>query len=572
MLAACSAEHRAASRLPAQDAASPNGDAEWEAGAAREDDAAEAAALTPTDAAGAQPVLQSYEEFCDQRARADCKRLTQCCAVEPRLDLCLATMRSYRWDREHLPSCTSQPAIASVDLALATECLELGERSYDACQLSRADAQPRQEAERACTALFPEKLLPANGTCPYSTFSAQRCESPAGTLSQCSPCSDGCIGRCSAPRALGKRGERCYQPIDCAQGLVCLGPAIGVKACAPPAADGSPCNSDADCASGSCPGEASAARSCAKLPPAIAGERCERARVLARDGLYRAAAPFWVLGEHLLWLDATKLLRARADGSSSAPEARFTWPEAFRYMNIEGSAQDMQHLWLLQFSQILELDLTTLASAKPLSVRGRAIASAAGALWVAEDSCARVTKVVDGSPGTSWSRLLESGEFVAPTRSVLAALGDNVYCAAGNTLWRPEGTQLVPVLRVPNSESGEAQSVDYAQPSMDNLWLFTRATSGQLALFKLPAGSSQLTQLALPAETLSSLYNNGPAVDASSGRIYAMDATGLLRVSLSDGSVERVAVPNGGSGEPVTVAGSFVYWYLDGVLYRHPLF
>jgi hypothetical protein len=220
---------------------------------------------------------------------------------------------------------------------------------------------------------------------------------------------------------------------------------------------------------------------------------------------------------------------------------------------------------------VFEIDLTTVGSAKSLNVRGQAIAYAAGALWLAEANCARVTKLVNGAPGPSWSRVPDAADVAPAGRAVLAAFGDSVYCAAGNALWRPEGGQLVPVLRVPDHASGEAQNVDYALVGADTLVLFTRSAS-QLALFKLPTGASQLTQVALPADILSSLYSNAPSLDAGSGRIYAMDAKGLLRVSLSDASVERVAAPNEGSREPVTVAGSFVYWHLDDVLYRHPLF
>jgi hypothetical protein len=562
-LAACSAEHRGAPRRSGEEGGALDGDPE------REDGAPEAGTVAPLDAAAIQPPVQSYEDFCVQRARAECARLSECCGVEMRLDLCMASMRSYRWDRDLLPACTSQPSVATVDLALAQQCLDFGQRSYDGCQLLRSDAKPRQEAKRACTALFPEKLLPANGTCPYFP-STQRCESPAGTFSQCSACSDGCIGRCSAPRPLGKHGERCYQTVECAQGLICR-QLSGTGSCEAPAVDGAPCNRDTDCASGSCPGEPGSTRSCAKLPPAIGGERCERARVLARDGLYRATPQFWLEGEYALWLDGGKLLRARADGSSTEPEPRATLPGQLRPELIVASAHDALHLWLLMVhSELWEVDLT-LGTTRVLPMVGEALVSAQGSVWVAEPSCTRVTRITAGSVGDRWSRELDVMDVAASGRSVLAAVGDSVYCAAGNALWRAQAGQLVPVLRVPDHESGDAQSVSFAAVGLDSLFLFARTPGSRFALFKLATGTHALTRVALPDDVARSL-NTGPALDPASGRAYAMDAAGLLRIDSSDASVARVSVPNGGYGGAVSVAGAFVYWYLDGVLYRHPLF
>lgn len=546
----------------------------------------EGQSAAPGEDAGPQPDLEtpvtSLQDLCERSAEFECAQLSKCCGtpVLPR-DVCHGyQLEPGRSDVADAPYCKPYGAAhGTPNLASATDCLHHLPDRYGACRLKRADDEKRKRAEEYCAASIKPTLLAAGAQCPYGDLLGQQCESPAGTYSTCSPCFDGCIGKCSNPAPRLPAGERCSEDYECAAPTLCrTGKQVRTLACAVPAADGATCSEDRDCASGACSADRYAPELgvCLREGKAIAPERCDQMAELSAHALFRAVGVMWFTDQSLFWLEARDLVRVAKDNPVAGERRQFTLPGNVPLDGVNQVVDDQRFLSLGFGDSVRELSLAD-GSTREIALDFKPVALALGGdtLWVASADCRNVLQlgrqdqVLTHAVRSDRPSVPDAGAAFSASITKLVADQSAALCASGSDVFRvaPGATSLERVLTIPSTVGQAARSVYSLQQSANAWFVFAQPWGDAGSVFRLAKTDGTSAEQIAPRPDFPANALANARVDHENGALYAPGEGALLAWD-TKGPVQKFPLLNLRFGGGPWLDAQHLYWIASGVLMR----
>jgi hypothetical protein len=529
-------------------------------------------ANTAGSAAPPNAPVRDYDDFCQRKAAAYCRRVAGCSPdASSEIELC-ASFTRYRFADPAQASCVPGSAAASAfDAASAARCLELTEQTYQGCQLARRDSDARSAAAQVCARVAP-LALPGPGDICGKYDPSSLCSAPAGLVSDCVPYSEDFPARCGAAHPAAARGLACTlaTPGSCAAGLTCV--SHGPSVCAAPAADGAECFAGSDCASGSCSSEQRSLDdlgTCNAQPPRLGPATNARELAVDQYGLYIAnAGSFWVNDRDIVWqTDDGKLKRAPKQGGgtpSSLPDQPFV-PALLGVL-------DAAHLYLRSAPNVIRrigLDAGEQLD-WPIEFDVAALtASAAGGLVVAADGCKTVLRLDGAGSVAARATLPDVGPLENPnalSSTALAVHGDDVFCVNRSRVYRFAAGAASAEVRARLNAADVAAFFAFSESQAGNakLWLRASNVNNETRLFTLAYDSTSLQE-----EPDASRQLRQPWLASSSeDRLYAFDAQGLQIWRSDAQTLEQRPVGLVSLGAPLAQDADFIYWNAQPALMR----
>lgn len=525
--------------------------------------------------------VQSYDEFCRKRSEIHCRMLSRCCgSADINLELCTRWKRSY-FSKQTQASCVrgaEEPE--TFDSESANQCLILFRNSIDGCHFVRLDTPARRDAPRICERVAPVALPGPGENCSIDGSPQTPCSSPPGTYSGCIPMDD-TPAVCSSSLRKLMQGEYCddsnYQHLSatdiCEDGLVCR---MIDFTCGPLAADGEPCLSGADCASGNCVDDAdqNIAR-CLDIPVPVPTHECEDLVHVSRWGLYiEHASDLWVNAQDLIWRNTKGLFRAPKDGTGTVTQiSGFTTG----YDNI---VFDQTHFFATKSTgstitestdtAIVEFDLETGSRSEiEIDVIPEALAANDQFVYAAGQGC---TSLVRLSKANSDIERLQLED--APPEPPLIGIKDawlvtdpfDVYCASTAAIYRYSAVDNEPGRLIYTFEETDSQTSLYIYQMYlvgDRIWIrINRDSAGSIKSLSRDGGT-------LRDEVEVSNYILGRfAFDRIENRLYYASEEGIFNWSIDQNRLEVLEAKPISQGNPITVDSEFVYWTNGSVILR----
>lgn len=505
----------------------------------------------------------SFAQYCAELARVRCEREAGCCSArgyQVNIERCAANTPDYALallPDGSSPDC-AEAAPEGFDSARAGRCVAKVRRLTNGCAISRHDDPAYLSAVSECSP--PSNALNLPG--PFEVCDGGVCSAPTGKVSKCDWGTDGAPNRCSEAVRAGREGDSCGY--GCLPELVC----DVSNRCQLPAPDGSGCESNPQCGSGTCVYESG---SC-EAPPPLSEERCQLLDDLAEYELYQTPTwqlpPVAVTPGYVVWgvyssrISLRRASKTGSDGSISLlpdpPPLLFDQPLAvdddYGYFLSSTSTSAVVNRFALESGKgsivaEIAVDRSLKSTAHWLAGKQN------GALLLIVDRCESALRVdlASGAVETSGSLPAPSDAGFGPSVAFLD--GDRIYCANSRR-------------RAVFDLHGEARVL--TETAAANPPRSIAVFDGQLyalawnGVFQLDLATHVETQLELPLalDNASSVDDQHNLVlDATRERLYWMVSGGIQSYAPRTGSFSMLA---GGAsfahGAHLADDREFFYW------------
>jgi hypothetical protein len=516
-----------------------------------------------------------YDSACNLMAHLLCKQDVACCGGRGMVvdeDKCVAWRRQSFGRVAPFPgTCEAgQAAGTGYDPEQARTCIAEIARTTQACLAPlRADDPAKARVDRACDTVFAHtpNRLPGPGE-----FCRDECTAPAGMVSICHKIADvESNSFCGSAEPARTKGEPCGD--GCLQSLVCLKSQL----CGTPQADGTACDRDLQCSSGTCgyPTEVCLA------PPPVTDQHCGHLRDVSSYQLYfdRPAPDDRALGINdrmILWPSSTASLGTRyAPKDGSGPVASFTasgsnfWPTLVDNEYLYGESDyQVQRTALTDGRKEILFSLPKGGSLGwyPMAVSG-------GSMMVASWGCEALVRVNLAAPQFAPpSTILPSPPNCranTPCSLALAIEDQTVYCSGGKRLsaFFEDGTAQVLSDEATLDDVGGIQQLE----ALDGRLYYS--TPGKLFMFDVATRTATLLQPPLPPTSRWLSSGPPPSLKLARGRLYWSTKNAIQSYDIRQETFVSIDMGDvlGESDTQLAVDADFIYWMTGVGIFRRAL-